>query len=256
MCESGPVHVIPRERLRNWQRWEPAELQPLQSAGDAAQAEPDEQALAEAARQAEARRAAEQAAELEALRRKAYDEAYAAGLAEGREAGHQEGYAAGKREGTAAGHAQGLAAGQNEIQAQAQALAALLDHCQAALAAIDDTVPDSLVRLALQVAERVVGSELQSRPEAIVSLVQQLLHHEAVGEGAVQLHLHPDDAALVAAQLGPTLSDHQWRLVNDAELQRGGCRLVSPLGELDATLAVRWERACAATGLEPPWQLS
>ncbi len=260
MSDAGarPVRIIPRERLSNWRRWQVGALELEPTVANDVEAEPErsEQELAEDARRAEAEREAAQAAEIEAQRRQAREEGYAAGLAEGRQAGHAEGYAAGEREGLAAGHAKGLADGQRESREQAEALAALLDHCQATLAAIDDTVPDSLVRLALQVAERVVGSELQTRPDAIVVFVQHLLHHEPVGDGAVQLHLHPDDATLVGAQLGPTLVDHHWRLVTDAELARGGCRLVSPLGELDATLATRWERACAATGLEPPWLLS
>ena len=252
-----PVSVLPRERVRQWQRWQAHDLaQGEREARSAPAAEPAAEDPALVAARLEAERAAALEAELQRLREAARRDGLQAGRAEGLKAGHAEGHAKGLEDGLAQGRAQGLAEGQQAALQQAQALAAVLDHCHDAATQLHATVPASLVRLALAVAHQVVGQALHHNPAVITDWVAQLLHHEPVTDGVVKLHLHPDDATLVAAQLGPALADHQWRVVPDDTVSRGGCRLVTPLGELDATLQTRWHRACEATGLEPPWTLA
>ena len=250
----SPVTIVPRERVQHWQRWQAHDLAQgeRQARGEPEPAPAAEDPALVAAR-AEAERAAAFEAELQRLRDAARREGLQAGRAEGLKTGHAEGHAKGLDEGLAQGRAQGLAEGQQAALQQAQALAALLDLCHDSASQLHATVPATLVRLALAVAHKVVGHELHHNPGIITDWVGRLLHHEPVTDGVVKLHLHPDDATLVAAQLGPALADHQWRLVPDDTVQRGGCRLVTPLGELDATVQTRWQRACEATGLEPPW---
>lgn len=254
---SGPVAVVPREQVGTWERWQAHDLALSDPLEPVAAAEPEavpEDPAERAAREA-AEHAAAQAAELAAVREAARREGLKAGRTEGLKQGHEEGYAKGHTEGVLQGKAQGMAEGQQAALQQAKALAALLEHCHTSASQFHAQVAPALVRLALSVAHKVVGHELQTRPETLVGWVENLLHSEPATDGMVKLHLHPDDATLVAAQLGPALSDHQWRLVPDESIQRGGCRLISPLGELDATLATRWQQACLATGLEPPWTL-
>ncbi|MGE4337555.1 MAG: flagellar assembly protein FliH [Pigmentiphaga sp.] len=251
---NATARLVPRDQLRHWRRWQAGEFateaMPSQTAAESDRAPAD---AAEALASVEAERAAAFEAELAALREAARAEGRAQGHAEGLAAGLEEGRATGRRQGLAEGHGAGLAQGQQEAHAQAQALAALLEHCHDTVTQLEKTVPDSLVRLALSVAAQIIGRELRERPEAITALVQDLLHQEPASDGLVKLYLHPDDATLVAAQLGPALADHAWRIVPDDTLERGGCRLITPLGELDATLHTRWQRACAASGQESPW---
>lgn len=260
MSEARPdagARLIPREQLRHWQRWEASEFvaEATPAPQHIAEANDTPADAAEALARAETERTAALEAELAALREAARAEGRAQGHAEGLAAGLEEGRTAGLRQGRAEGHAAGLAQGRHEVHTQAQALAALLEHCHDSVVQLEEAVPASLVRLALSVARQIIGRELRDRPETITVLVQDLLHQEPVSDGLVKLYLHPDDATLVAAQLGPALADHAWRVVPDDTLERGGCRLLTPLGELDATLQTRWRQACAASGQEPPWTL-
>ena len=43
------------------------------------------------------------------------------------------------------------------------------------------------------------------------------------------------------------------RLRADATVQRGGCRVESDVGSIDALIDSRWHRAAAALGHEVPW---
>jgi len=56
------------------------------------------------------------------------------------------------------------------------------------------------------------------------------------------LFVHPDDAVLIRAELSDQLANNNWRLVEDANLTAGGCRVELGASEVDATLETRWRR--------------
>jgi flagellar assembly protein FliH len=158
----------------------------------------------------------------------------------------QAGDSAGHREGYARGLADGNAAGLAAVQAQAAQLQALTQSLPGALRGADHEVADDLLALALDLARQVLGQALKAEPQAMLTLVRELLQTEPVLMGMPQLMLHPDDAALVKEYLPDELQAAGWRIRVDATLQRGGCRVLASSGELDATLPTRWERVAAA----------
>jgi flagellar assembly protein FliH len=42
-------------------------------------------------------------------------------------------------------------------------------------------------------------------------------------------------------------------VVEDPQIERGGCRLETPSTEIDATLETRWRRVIASLGRDDPW---
>ena len=178
------------------------------------------------------------AAELAQLRR----EARKTGEAEGR----REGLAHGRAEGHAEGRAEGLAAGLAAANEHAEQWRALAGSLPTALRAADREVADALLTLALDIARQVVHRSLRTEPEWINALVHDLLQAEPVLQGEPRLLLHPDDLALVRASLGHDVDAAGWQLRADESITRGGCRVQSASGELDASLETRWKRVTAA----------
>ena len=160
---------------------------------------------------------------------------------EAQKAGEAEGYEKGYALGQTQGHAAGLAA----VQAQAAQLQALTQALPAALRMAETSVADDLLALALDIARQVLGQALTAEPQAILAVVHELLQAEPALSGTPQLHLHPDDAALVKEHLADDLKAAGWRLRADAHITRGGCRVLATSGEKDATLETRWERVAA-----------
>jgi flagellar assembly protein FliH len=81
---------------------------------------------------------------------------------------------------------------------------------------------------------------------------------EAVGallKGArhVSIALHPDDQALVRDGCGEALQATGAQLVASAQVARGGCKVESDMGSIDARIATRWQVAARALGSELPW---
>jgi len=228
-----------RLAMSAWERWEMDAIDPA-AGGGAAQARHAGQAASVAPRAPEPppSPALQHAAELARLRR----EARAAGEAEGRREGHAQGLAQGRAE----GHAEGLAAGLAGASAHAEQLRALAASLPAALRRAEGELADALVALALDIARQVVHRTLQAEPAWMLTLVRDLLQAEPALQGEPRLVLHPEDAALVRQSLGGELEAAGWQVRTDEHIGRGGCRVLTASGEVDATLESRWQRVATA----------
>lgn len=203
-----------------------------------------EAAIAEAAhagRNPVDERAFQQQSELRALREKtraaAHQEGYTTGFAEGREEGYAEGLQASREAGE-----RELAERRREL---VEPLVALVNGLREALEQLDTDIGDSLADVALATGRQLAGDALQAKPEQIRTLIRDLLREEPLFSGQPCLRLHPDDLALVDSQLADELGATGWKVQADATLERGGCRVTGPEGELNATREVRWQALLA-----------
>lgn len=182
-----------------------------------------------------------QQAELQALRDSvqaaAHQEGYTAGFAEGRETGYAQGLQAGREAGE-----RELAERRREL---VEPLATLINGLREALDQLDTDIGDSLADVALAAGRQLAGDALQARPEQVRTLIRELLCDEPLFSGQPRLRLHPDDLALVDAQLAGELEAAGWKTQADQALERGGCRVTGPEGELNATREVRWQALLA-----------
>jgi len=223
-----------------WQRWEMDTLTEGPPAGAS------QRAPAAAPAEVAPSPALLHAAELAQLRR----EARAAGEAEGR----KEGLAKGRAQGLSEGHAEGIAAGLAAASAHAEQLRAIATSLPAALRRAESEVADALLTLAFDIARQVVHRTLRAEPEWVLPLVQDLLHAEPALQGEPRLYLHPEDVALVKNSLGNELEAAGWQVRADDSMTRGGCRVQSASGELDASLETRWSNVTAALHRDPDSQ--
>ena len=132
---------------------------------------------------------------------------------------HEQGYNAGLNEGRQKGHELGYQEG----------LAKGLEH------GIDQA--------------RQQQAPIHARMQQLVSEFQHTL--DALDSGKPQLRVHPDDLQRVEESLGATLNLHGWRLRGDPSLHHGGCKVSADEGDLDASVATRWQELCrlAAPGV-------
>lgn len=215
-----------------WHRWHMGEL-----ANPEREHQQRERARHEAIRQ----QAFKRNAELEALREQAREEARQEGYRAGFEAGHAEGFDQGQREGRETGEQQM----QHHIEETLSPLAPLAQQFRDALEQLDEDIAAELVELALATGRQLAGEALEAHPEQILQIVRELLHVEPGLTGQPRLWLHPADLSLVQAHLGGEFAAAGWKLQPDDQICRGGCRVSSPSGELDATWERRWEAISA-----------
>jgi len=97
----------------------------------------------------------------------------------------------------------------------------------------------SLLHLAVRVAEKIVGEQLRLHPDTIVPIVREAL--KSVGqERQLTLLIHPDHREMVQANLDRLQalvgSSRQIHLVANPDIAPGGCVVESELGVIDAKL--------------------
>lgn len=167
---------------------------------------------------------------------------------EGFRKGHEEGYAAAHAEGFQAG----LSAGQAQMATEAQPLIQAAARIESSFQALEAQVADELLALAIGLAREVVRAEITAHPETLRQVVRQALTQLPHQHAAI--YLHPDDVALVRNSLGESLSHAGHRIHEDFQLQRGDCVIEAGGAQVDASIAMRWQRVLAGLGVTTAWE--
>jgi flagellar assembly protein FliH len=152
-----------------------------------------------------------------------------------------------------AGRADGLREGAQKSAQEAQQFKALLVAVEQQSHEVNQHIAHDVLELALEIAQQMVRQALAVKPELIIALIQDALARTVQPLTAASIALHPADAALVRAQLGTELAAAGWRIVDDANVQRGGALLQTAATQIDATLGTRWRRLAAALGQDSAW---
>ena len=166
-----------------------------------------------------------------------------------REEARQSGY----DEGHAAGHADALAAGEIATKEELQHMRILADGFSGALRDADQLIANDVLDLALQLAKGMLKNALQVKPELVLPIVRDAIDYLPALQQPAQLHLHPDDATIVRAAIGEELDKGGWRVIEDANVGRGGCKVDTASNQIDASAAARWQRLSHALGKEVDW---
>jgi flagellar assembly protein FliH len=93
-----------------------------------------------------------------------------------------------------------------------------------------------LVELTLALARKVLQEESEQSRELIKRVLKAALE-QVKDQTVIAIHLNPADLQ----EIQPQFSDGRVELIPDANIQPGGCRIETDMGELDATLETQWE---------------
>ena len=161
-----------------------------------------------------------------------------------RQAGYQDGYR------------DGLVALENFKHSFAQQatsqIGALLDAFDAQFTALDKQIATAIANTAVQLAQQVLRCELAQRPELVATVASEAVNAVMLSARQISVHVNPQDLPLVAEGAEDTLTARGARLHADASIERGGVRVHSDVGDIDARIAVRWAQAAAALGSSAP----
>jgi len=162
-----------------------------------------------------------------------------------RQAGYQEGYR------------DGLVALENfkrgVLQQNAAQFGAMLQQFGEQLDALEFDMARSLARVAASIAQQVVRDELAAKPERIARVTQEAVEAVLLSARHIVVQVNPQDLALVEQGAADAIAARGARLVGDPGIERGGCRVLSDVGTIDARIGARWQHASASIGDELPW---
>ena len=155
---------------------------------------------------------------------------------------YQEGFAAGMKDGRAEG------------QSVAQQMQALMAELHQSMQQFEITMAQEIMDLALDVARQMVRSALAVNPELVLAVVREAIESLPQVNQNPMLILHPEDALLVRDMLASDYKESVWRVVDDPQMERGGCRVETGTSEIDANMESRWQRIVTALGSDALWR--
>lgn len=170
----------------------------------------------------QARRAGKTVQELEEVEKRAYEEAYAKGRAEGLASAERE-----------------MRPQLQQLQARIERLDQIIGTLARPLQELDSVVEDQLVQLALTVAKHLVRRELRIDPSQVIAIIRETVALLPASTRDVRVHLHPEDAAVVREKLAAPAGERVWTILEDPVLGRGGCRVTTDTAQIDARLETR-----------------
>lgn len=182
-------------------------------------------------------------AELEEIRKGAYDDGFAEGKKEGFAKGHEEGLAAGHGEGLKSGHDEGyqagIADGAAAVDAEKAKFAALAEKLGKPLELVNESIEKELLVVVSRIARAFLEKEARVPEFLAKSLHAAVAALPSTKEG-VTVMLNPADAAeLLKLMPEESLSDLGWKVVSDASVGAGDIRIDSGSSSVDWKLSER-----------------
>jgi flagellar assembly protein FliH len=121
------------------------------------------------------------------------------------------------------------------------------------LSQLEQQMASSVARVATELARQVVRSELALRPGLVAQVAREAINAVLTSARHITVLVHPDDHALVAQGCEEALAARGARLLAQPTIARGGCRVESDAGVIDAQIATRWALAVQSLGSGIPW---
>ena len=133
------------------------------------------------------------------------------------------------------GYDEGMTAGAAEITARSKRFDELLQALSKPFDRLDEKVEKELVELAIAITRQLFRREIRVNPSHVIGVVREAIRLLPVASRNVQVHLHPDDAALVRETLSPAEHEPAWTIVEDPLIERGGCNVTTDNSRIDAS---------------------
>lgn len=161
------------------------------------------------------------------------------------EQGHAEGWRAGYDAGTEQGREESLQQHADELMRAIASFTRLSESIESTRAQVESTAFSDAVKLSLAIAQRICRRIGLIDAEVLRENLRDALKLAVRGQ-RVQVAIHPAQRKLletVLPQLGREFpSARGCEIVEDDSISPGGCRIITPDGQIDATLETQLDR--------------
>ncbi len=143
------------------------------------------------------------------------------------------------------GREEGVRLGQEEIKPYVEMIEAIVKEWEERKERFFEENELVVVRLAFEIAKKVVHQEISANPDLILYVVREALK-KAAGSQNLTVRLNPQDVAVLEKGKEERLPElkkfERLEIVADEKIERGGCILETDSGLLDAQLAVQLKK--------------
>lgn len=167
----------------------------------------------------------------------------------GHDAGYQQGYDEGLAAGRKQGHAEALQKTREQLNQLQQAWVDAAQQWDSERRTMLLDARQSVLELAIAIAERICKRAPRVDRSLVVDQVAAALE-QITRPADVQVRIHPDDRPLLSEALPELIKAgdtcEHVHLVDDSQIEPGGCKVTYGKGTIDATLATQLDRIVQA----------
>src|SRR3989344_2736722 len=158
-----------------------------------------------------------------------------------RQDAYNEGFATGEKDGFHAGQLKAKQEADIALAAKLASMEQLMTQLFEPISAQDQQLEEAMVSLLGQMVRQVIQRELVSDSSQIRQVLSEALKLLPMGTGNIRIHVNPQDFEIIKALR--ERHEESWRILEDASLLPGGCRVESELSRIDATVETRLNQA-------------
>lgn len=163
---------------------------------------------------------------------------------ESQQKGQAEGFAKGSQEGQELGRKKGEEEGRQQWKALIDRWSGILDQTVKDKGAYLADREQVIVRLAVEIASKVLAEHVKAEPDSVLNLVRHAIH-KATDRSRLSIHLNPEDInkALLADESSFRLAEgvKQIEFLADEKVMAGGVLIETPSGTIDARIETQLE---------------
>jgi len=188
------------------------------------------------------------AADLEKIRKDAYQEGFDQGKSEGRAAGHKEGSDKGFQEGLESGKQQGLEEGkatgqqlkQAEVDESLKQLRGIMEQLLDPIRLHDDEIEEALLNLVLAISRSVIKREVSLDSQQITAVISDALALLPPTASNIKISINASDIDSVSAIVESISGGAQ--LIASDDILPGGCKVETLHSLIDFTIEKRFQK--------------
>lgn len=148
-----------------------------------------------------------------------------------RKQAYQEGFNKGRQD--------GRASGQQQVDEVIQSLVSVLNALAVPLQQTDAGLETELVNLAVSIAKQIVRRELKTDHGQVIAVVREALSILPSSAQNIRVYLSPEDAKFVRQVIPQNAGERHWEVVDDPVLSNGSCRVETDAAVVDASFESR-----------------
>jgi flagellar assembly protein FliH len=151
------------------------------------------------------------------------------------------------------GERSGAEAGGRRAEAMLRRMASTLEELASVRQQMIQQAERQMVQIALTIAKRILHREVTLDPDLTVAMARVALDRLGEHSGAT-IRLHPEDYAAAVGGAEEEWSSEQVTVISDDNISRGGCRIESVFGFVEAGVEAQFEEIEKAVFAGEPTQ--
>ncbi len=135
-----------------------------------------------------------------------------------------------------------------DIELLCQSLNSSIENFKSKMDRIWGKCEKEIIKLVLATTKKAVYEEVSQGNSKIIENVVNDAINKVKENKIVSVHVNPDDAKILEAMKTPASLEagEVYRLISDKDIIRGGCKVVTDCGGVDAMVETRWNEIVSA----------